>query len=170
MSASHSGGANGHFGQPLAPRTSETIADNDGNVDARLLLQLAPQPRCGPVGSAGSRTACWPPSTFETSTPLFAQMNPCLVSVISTFRLRRTMRRLSRSANSCTRHRAQTFAPNFATRPMELPPRAPRERLPLSKQPYALSPEYRHPENIKPNFARPPTTVHSAIHQHESLR
>src|SRR5580658_8289400 len=54
-------------------------------------------------GFTGNNTACCPPSTFDTSTPLFAQTNPCLVSVISTPRLRRTMRRLSRNANSETR-------------------------------------------------------------------
>ena len=42
-------------------------------------------------GSSGSSSACSPPSTFETSIPLFAQMKPWRVSVISTPFLRRTI-------------------------------------------------------------------------------
>ena len=53
--------------------------------------------------SLGSSSACLPPSTLETSTPLFAQMNPCRVSVINTPRLRRITFFDCCSANSVTR-------------------------------------------------------------------
>src|SRR5271157_421694 len=54
-------------------------------------------------GSSGSSSACPPPSTFETSTPLFAHRKPCCVSVIRTPFLRRMTARLSPRASSMTR-------------------------------------------------------------------
>src|SRR5579862_859145 len=42
---SHPGHANRNFGQTFSPRTSETVADDDGHVDLEMLLDLLPESR-----------------------------------------------------------------------------------------------------------------------------
>ncbi len=99
----HAGHADSCLGQAFAPRASEAVADDDRHRDLQPPFQFPRQPCCRASGSSGNSSACKPPSTFETSTPLFAQINPCFVSVIRTPRFLRTTRLASRSASSVTR-------------------------------------------------------------------
>jgi hypothetical protein len=73
----------GDLGQSSSPGATETVSDDyrDGKFEA--LFELAMQVCGGAVGISGSRSAWRPPFTFETSTPLLAQMSPWRVSVIT---------------------------------------------------------------------------------------
>ena len=73
----HAGDADRNFGEAFAPRSPETIGDDDWNGKLQAFFQFAMELCRGAVRDlSGSRSAWRPPSTLETSTPLLAQIRP----------------------------------------------------------------------------------------------
>ena len=78
------GHADRDVGLPLAPRSTERVADDDGDIDPELCESLPGTPvptRPESFGSTSTRS-CAP--LDDWSTPEFAQQKPWWVSVIST--------------------------------------------------------------------------------------